>query len=201
MKARATRRQKDRGDAVPRESPDMAASPWPGTGGEPGSLPGFPGSEGPPRNAAYALQSPAYFQPPGGTTIRLQGRRNAQVLADGELILATQTLQGGNLGALRIVNVGITNLLLTSNIVFRIKIAGAPVEGWTWSPFAQAIAVMLQEFPPESTLIEIPEGAKVDLTSTVLDAGAYDIDMMAQGWRYGRALRDDFDNAWRAGVR
>lgn len=201
MKKRHTRRQLERGDAIPRSTPDMRASPWPGRGGGPGSLPGFPADQGPPRAAAYALQAPTFFQPPGASTIRLQGRQDAQVLADGELILATQGLQGGNLGALRIINVGVTNLLATSEIVFRVRIAGAIVEGWQWEPFAQAIAVFLQEFPPESTLIEIPEGAKFDLTSEVLDAGVYDIDMMAQGWRYGRALRDDFDDAWRAGAR
>ena len=199
--ARRTRRQLERGDAIPRSAPDMRATPWPGYGGEPGGMPGFPDSEGPPRAAAYALQAPTYFQPPGAVTLRLQGRQNAQVLAGGETTLATLQLQGGNLGAIRIVNVGVTNLLATSNIVFRVKVAGATVPGWRWSPFGQAIAVLQQEFPPESTLIVLPEGTKLDLTSSVLDAGTYDIDMMAQGWQYGRALRDDFDDAWRAGAR
>ncbi len=195
-----TDRQRERGDSVPRPAPDFAASPWPGRGFTK-SAPGFADGEVPPRAAAYALQPPAYFQPPGATTLRLQGRQTGQNLASGELQLATFDLSGGNVGALRIVNVGVTNLLATSNIVFRIKVGGATVEGWQWSPFAQGVAVFLQEFPPESTYIEVPDGAKIALTSQVLDAGTYDVDFMAQGWRYGRRLRDEFENAWRAGVR
>ena len=188
-------------DAIPRESPDMAATPHLGVGGEPGGLPGFPDSLGPPRTMGYALQSPQYFQPPAAITLRLQGRQNAQVAADGEVVLAALSLQGGNVGVLRIVNVGVTNLLATSAIIFRVKVSGATVQGWQWSPFAQAVAVLQQEFPPESTLIELPEGARVELVSEVTDAGVYDVDMMAQGWRYGRGLRDDFEDAWRAGAR
>lgn len=172
----------------------------PGGTASPG-LPGFPDGQGPPRGAAYALQPPTYFQPPSGTTIRIQGRQTAQLLADGELILATVELQRGSVGALRIINVGVSNLLATSLIIFRVKVAGATVPGWEWSPFAQAVAVFQQEFPPESTKIDLPEGTKVDLTAEVTDAGVYDIDMMAQGWSYGRGLRDDYDSAWRAGAR
>lgn len=201
--ARRTRRQLERGDAIPRTSPDMAASPMPGGGGKPGGMPGFPEDQGPPRQAAYALQSPIYFQPPGAVTLRLQGRSAAQVTGDGEVTIATAKLRGGNLGVLRILNVGVTNLLGTSLITFRVRVAGSTVEGWSWSPFAQTVAVFQQEFPPESTLIELPEGAEVQLTAQIAaaDAGVYDLDMMAQGWRYGRALRDDYDAAWRAGVR
>ncbi len=196
-----TRRQAERSDAIPRSDAESASGPWPGKGGGPGGLPGFPDTEGPPRLATYALQPPSYFQPPGASTIRLQGRQDAQVLADGEVELARLELQGGNLAALRIVNLGITNLLVTSDITLRVKVAGSTVEGWEWQPFAQAVAVFQQEFPPESTLIEVAEGALISLTSEVADLGTYDIDLMAQGWRYGRELRDDFDRAWRAGAR
>lgn len=205
-KARHTARQRWRGDAVPRVTPDMEASPWPGRGGPPGALPGgrdmpgFPAQAGPARAAAYALQNPAYFQPPSASTIRLQGRQSGQTSAAGEVVLATSQLQGGNLGVLRIVNAGVANLLASSVIIFRIRVAGTAVEGWQFSPFAVPVAVYQQEFPPESTLILIPEGAAFSLTSVVQDAGVYNIDMMVQGWRYGRELRDDFDNAWRAGV-
>lgn len=194
-----TRRQRLRGDAIPRSAPDMRAGVWPGFGGKPGGLPGFPDGATP-RAAAYALQAPNYFQPPGAITLRIQGRQTAQVLADGEVTLATVQLNNGQLGVLRIVNVGVTNLLATSAITFRIKVGSANVPGWTLSPFAQSIAVFQQEFPPESTLIELPTNSRLAITSQVADGGVYDVDMMVQGWQYGRAQRDDFEQAWRAGA-
>ena len=179
----------------------MAASPWPGRGGGPGGLPGMPSETGRvPRMAAYALQSPTYFQPPGAPTLRLQGKRAIQTIADGEVEVASFQLQGGDLGVLRIVNLAVVGLLATSDIFFRIKQGGAIVEGWVLQPFAAPVAVFQQEFPPESTLIELPEGVKVALTTEVRDAGTYDLDFMAQGWRYGRELRDDYQRAWRAGA-
>ena len=195
-----TKRQRDRGDAIPRPTPDMAASPWPGRGGGPGGLPGFPEGRGVPRMASYALQSPTYFQPPGAPTLRLQGRGTAQALAAGEVQLATFQLQGGDLAVLRIINVGVVGLLATSDIVFRVKQGGQVVEGWEIRPFAAPIAVLQQEFPPESTLIELPEGVKIALTVQVNDLGTYDLDFMAQGWRYGREVRDDYQRAWRSGA-
>lgn len=195
-----TKRQRDRGDAIPRPTPDMAASPWPGKGGGPGGLPGFPEGRGVPRMASYALQPPTYFQPPGAPTLRLQGRGTAQVLADGVVELAVFDLQGGELGVLRIVNLAIVGLLGTSDIVFRIVVGGQTVTGWELRPFAAPVAVFQQEFPPESTLIELPEGVKVALTVEVIDAGTYDLDMMVQGWRYGREMRDDYERAWRSGA-
>lgn len=197
-----TKRQRDRGDAIPRPTPDMAAAPWPGRGGGPGGLPGMPDpGGGVPRMATYALQPPTYFQPPGAPTLRIQGRGSAQTAALGAVELASFRLQGGELGVLRIVNVAVVDLLSSSDIVFRIVVGGQTVEGWEIRPFAAPIAVLQQEFPPESTLIELPEAVKVALTAEVVDAGTYDLDFMVQGWRYGRELRDDYERAWRAGAR
>lgn len=195
-----TKRQRDRGDAIPRPTPDMAASPWPGRGGGPGGLPGFPEGKGVPRMASYALQPPTFAKPPGAPTLRVQGRANAATVADGEQQLDFFQLQGGELGVLRIVNVAVVGLLNTSEILFRIKVGGQTVEGWVIEPFAAPVAVFQQEFPPESTTIELPEGVKVALTVEVMDAGTYDLDMMAQGWRYGREVRDDYERAWRSGA-
>lgn len=196
-----TPRQRDRGDAIPRPTPDMASAPWPGRGGGPGSLPGFGGSDGKaPRMASYALQPPTYFQPPGAPTLRLQGRQNAQTVADGMVELAAFELQGGELGVLRILNLAVVGLLNTSDIVFRVVVGGQTVQGWELRPFPAPVAVFQQEFPPESTLIELQEGVKIALTSEVVDGGTYDLDFMAQGWRYGRELRDDYQRAWRAGA-
>lgn len=196
-----TARQRLRGDAIPRNTPDMAASPWPGRGGGPGNLPGMPDARGGvPRMASYALQPPTYFQPPGAPTLRLQGRSDAQTVASGIVELASADLSGGELGVLRIINIAVVGLLNTSDIVFRIMTGGQTVQGWEIRPFAAPVAVFQQEFPPESTLIELQEGIKVALTAEVVDAGTYDLDMMAQGWRYGRELRDDYVKAWRTGA-
>jgi hypothetical protein len=155
---------------------------------------------GVPRMASYALQPPTYFQPPGAPTIRIQGRSDAQTVADGIVQLAFADLSGGELGVLRILNIAVVGLLNTSDIVFRVVTGGQTVQGWEIRPFAAPVAVFQQEFPPESTLIELQEGIKVALTVEVRDAGTYDLDMMAQGWRYGRELRDDYVKAWRTGA-
>lgn len=186
-------------DIRPRRSPDVESRPFPGEGAGAGM--GDPGRRGAPPAAVWQLPAPTYFQPPGGQTLRLQGRQDLQVLADGEVTLARRQLQGGEVGVIRIINTGITNLLATSDITFRIKVAGAVVGGWQWQPFAVALAAFAQEFPPESTLIEISEASLISITAEVADAGAYNIDMMIQGWTYGTALRTDFDNAWRRGIR
>ncbi len=150
--------------------------------------------------SSYALQPPTYFQPPGSPTIRLQGRSDAQVAGDGTVELASAQLQGGELGVLRIINIAVLNLLSSSEIMFRIVTGGQIVQGWEIQPFGAPVAVFQQEFPPESTLIELQEGIKVALTVEVKDGGTYDLDMLAQGWRYGRELRDDYVKAWRAGA-
>lgn len=211
---RHTARQLSRSAAVPRKDPHVASAPYasegagaavlamPGSGGAPLRTP----SEGEPfggrrlPSASYSLTSPLYFQPPNSQTIRLQGRGSAQDAAANEVELAFQQLTQGNVGVLRVVNYGVNGLLGTSNIVFRVKVAGSTVPGWQFSPFAAPIAVFQFEFPPDLVMIEVPEAARISLTAEVIDAGTYDIDFSVQGWRYGRAIRDDFNRAWRAGI-
>lgn len=201
---RHTRRQLERDDAVPRGSPDMAAQPWaeraPGAPVGRSAGPGLPAPQRPIPTASYALQPPDFFQPPGGSTIRVQGSQLAQDATFGEVTLAAGQLLRGAVGILRIINVGVSNLLSTSAIVFRVRVASAIVDGWEWSPFPQPVAVFQQEFPPESTMIYLPEAVDFALTAQVNDAGTYDVAGMVQGWRYGQELRDNFERAWRRAV-
>lgn len=160
-------------------------------------MPGLPVPEVEAHDAVFQIQDPRYFQPPTGQTIRLQGNSPAQNAAAGEVELASVQLQGGTMGVFRIVQASVTNLLATSNIIFRIKVGGHTVEGWEFSPFPVPAAVFALEFPPDSTLIELGVNTRASITGTVLDAGLYDLAAMVQGWRFGREVMDEFLDAYR----
>lgn len=169
----------------------------PGAPGAPaGGFPPPPGMGG--SSATYALPPPTVHPPPQANQFRVQGINAAQVLADLEVTLATFNLPAGNVGVIRLIEFDVNSLLLTSIIDFRIRINGMIPTGWTWRPFPTAAAFFAKEFPPESVLINVVEGARVDLTAQVLDAGTYTLGGDLQGWFYPLPLSVAYENAWRA---
>lgn len=166
--------------------------------------PGRPGGNGPPppagggTQAIYSLPPPTVHPPPHANQFRAQGINAGQALADGEVTLGTFTLPNGMVGVIRLVEFDVNSLLLTSIIDFRIRVGGMIPTGWTWRPFATAAAFFAKEFPPESVLVNIPEGATVDVTARVLDAGTYTVGGDLQGWFYPLPLGLAYENAWRS---
>lgn len=184
----------------PPRSPDVAAQPWPSSG--PGSMRplGEAGEAGQAaaRRAVYALPPPTEAPAPGASYFRVQGRNAAQLAAAGEVVLDAFQLPTGQLGAIRIVEFDINGILISSNIIFRIRVDGLIPPGWQWSPFPTGAAFFAKEFPPESTYIRVSETALIQVTAEVIDAGTYDLGADLQGWHYGAELRDGYEAAWAA---
>jgi len=175
----------------PARAPDVGARPWSD------EAPGTPGGQAA-RRAVYALPPPTESPAPGATYFRLQGRNAGQAVAAGEVTLAAVELATGQVGIIRIAEFDVNGLLVSSNIVFRIRVDGSVPPGWEWTPFATAAAFFAKEFPPQYTYIRMPEGAQVEVTAEVLDAGTYDVGADVGGWQYGAELRDGYEAAWMA---
>lgn len=165
---------------------------------------GGPGGEGAPPDggdgprAIYSLPPPTVHPPPHANQFRAQGINAGQVLADEEVTLGTFTLPTGMVGVIRLIEFDVNSLLLTSIIDFRIRVGGMIPTGWTWRPFATVAAFFAKEFPPESVLINVPEGATVNVTAEILDAGTYTVGGDLQGWFYPLPLGLAYENAWRS---
>jgi hypothetical protein len=101
-------------------------------------------------------------------------------------------------GIIRIAEFDVNGLLVSSNITFRIRVNGSIPPGWEWTPFATAAAFFAKEFPPNYTYIRVEEGAQVEVTAQVFDAGTYDVGADVGGWFYGSELRDGYEAAWMA---
>jgi hypothetical protein len=179
-----------RGRGPPR-SPDVGARPWPD------DVPGTPGGQAA-RRAVYALPPPTQAPAPGATYFRLQGRNAGQVVAAGEVTLSAFQLPTGQVGIIRIAEFDVNGLLGSSTITFRIRVNGSIPPGWEWTPFATAAAFFAKEFSPDYTYIRIEEGAQVEVTAEVFDAGTYDVGADVGGWFYGSELRDGYEAAWMA---
>lgn len=150
------------------------------------------------RRAVYALPPPTEAPAPGATYFRVQGRSTVQLAAAGEVTIDEHRLPTGQLGVIRIVEFDINGLLISSDIVFRIRVDGSIPPGWEWRPFSTGAAFFAKEFPPESTYIRVPETSLVQVTVQVFDAGTYDLGCDLQGWQYGAELRDGYESAWAA---
>lgn len=180
---------------------DIAARPV----GPDGDVPGQNlilgrGPGGAPEAAAlrsrYMILPPTYFQPPSGKQFRAQGSAPALVLASGETVLGSFRVPVGNVGVIRQVTFSANQLFATTNIVFRVKIDGLIPEGWTWKPFPSAVAFFTFSSDVESTIIDVPEGALVEVTAQVLDAAAYTLGGDVFGWFYSVSIRDGYAAAW-----
>lgn len=182
----------------PGPDPGEAAAPW--KRDEAGASLGAdsPAGGAAARRAVYALPPPTESPAPGATYFRLQGRSAGQVLAGAEVELAAFQMPTGQVGVIRIAEFDINGLLLTSDIVFRVRIDGSIPIGWEWSPFATGAAFFAKEFPPEMTYIRIPETGLAQVTAEVRDAGTYDLGADLVGWHYGAELRDGYESAWMA---
>lgn len=189
------------GNRLPHRQPDGTLRVW--RTQDPGGNPWAPGqgapdaeSQAPGRAVVHSLLSPRYYPPPGAGTIRALGRNAGQVLADGEVELATSELLEGNVGVIRVATFSVNGLLVSSDITFRIRVGGELIEGWEWSPFPSAVSAFVKEFPPDVTLIELGDAVTVAVTAEVDDVGTYDLGADLQGWYYARELRDSFDRVW-----
>ncbi len=92
-----------------------------------------------------------------------------------------------NVAVIREINLNVNNLLTTSNIVFRLLFNSGPVEGYDdMRVFPRAASSVSIAFPAESTIIHVPEGARISLAVEILDAGSYQLGASHRGWFYSK---------------
>ena len=186
---------------LPTTPADIRAKPLPsgaspGPGGSASYPPGTPGASA--AAAIYSLPPPTDRAPPNAQQFRVQGFNLLQAAAALEVTLGTFTIPAGNVGIIRLVEFDVNGLLLTSLLDFRIRINDAIPIGWAWRPFPTAAAFFAKEFPPETVWINVDEGATVNVTGQVTDAGTYDLGADLLGWFYPLRVAEAYEAAYRA---
>jgi hypothetical protein len=93
-------------------------------------------------------------------------------------------------GVVREFSAEINDLLPTSNVTWALRVAGAPVPGWTYRqfPFSSPHVTITLISLADRVWVEIPGGSTVDVLITVVDATAYFIGAMVAGWTYPQDL-------------
>lgn len=97
-----------------------------------------------------------------------------------------------NVLVIRELNFNINNMLITTDVTFRLLVNGASIEGYVVKLFPRAAASVSVAFPSDSTVIHIPEAAEVSITVQVGDAGAYQVGASWRGWFYSKDTHERF---------
>ena len=148
--------------------------------------------------AGLNISSPYEVRPPQGTDFLTRGYQ-AGVAAGAAVVLPGSQYQipDGEVGVIRSISLVINNLLLTSNIIFRIRADGSPLSGWgALQPIPGAVAYWATVYGPEETFIRLPDRATVDVEVQVFDAAVYDLGAALKGWHFSKGLADAADRAW-----
>lgn len=87
----------------------------------------------------------------------------------------------------REVTLVINNLLTTSLITFALRFNQGPVPGFDnmFVPPRAAASVSIS-YPPQSTLVRVPDGSSIDIAAVIADAGAYQMTANFRGWWYAK---------------
>lgn len=85
----------------------------------------------------------------------------------------------------REVTLVVNNLLTTSLITFSLRFNQGPVPGFDnmFVPPRAAASVSIS-YPPQSTLVRVPDGSSIDIAVVIADAGAYQLTANFRGWWY-----------------
>ena len=144
-----------------------------------------------------SLMVPPPWMFPPGDAARYIFREEDQTLAAGPV---AQTEMAGsvfqiptqNVAVIRELNFTINNMLITTDITFRLLFNGAAVEGNIFKIFPRAASSVSIAFPAESTVIHVPESVRVAITVQVGDAGAYQVGCSWRGWFYSKDIHNRF---------
>ena len=144
-----------------------------------------------------ALMVPPPWMYPPGDAARYIFREEDTTLAAGPVVqteLAGSVFQipAQNVAVIRELNFSVNNMLITSDITFRVTFNQAPVEGYTFKLFPRAAASVSVAFPAESTVLHVPEAVRVAITVQVGDAGAYQVGCSWRGWFHSKDIHNRF---------
>ena len=155
-----------------------------------------PGPVKPPLTAVANIPAPEIYPWPGAQDFAAEGFQTGINLASGEVTLATLVVPTQNVAVVRDLTVIVNTMLATTDARFRFRINDGVVQGYDYRPFPRPAASLEASFPPESTLIRIPEGATITYTAVILDAGTYDIGAYFHGWFWSKVTNDRFAQQW-----
>jgi len=94
-----------------------------------------------------------------------------------------------NVGVVRSVTLGVNNMLVSTNVIFRLRFDQVPVTGWERLViFPRAATSVVESFGPDETYELTDEGSLVDIEVQVVDAGTYQIGVGLSGWYYSKRL-------------
>lgn len=104
----------------------------------------------------------------------------------------TFTLPPGHAGYIREISLLVNNLLLTSDIRFRLLIGGGSVEGWDNIQMPQA-GMAQYIYTPDNCYIPVPSGSVIGMAAVIGDAVTYNLSFTIRGWHYD----ESYDDAWK----
>lgn len=134
------------------------------------------------------LQDPRMVKPENGSDFIVTGSVNlAGVTPAGTFVqVATFDLPSGARGIIRDGSISVAGTITTAtDVVFRVVVSGGVVPGWDQLSWAgRAASALDQGFAPESTYIDVPESANIEIQARVNDAGTYDCFAFFHGWSW-----------------
>lgn len=166
------------------EAPQAGAIP----GGRPPPAVPFTAGDMVPAGMPPAYVDPRQVRPPDASDFIMVGNVNVAgpTPASTFVQVAQFTLPSGARGIIRDGSLSVAGTItLGTDVVFRLVVSGGVVPGWdnlTWA--GRNAAALDQGFLPESTWIDVPESATVEVQVRVNDAGTYNCFATFHGWSW-----------------
>jgi len=135
----------------------------------------------------YAVPPPWEVRPLGASDFQRAGTQAAVDAASSPLVLpgSAFTVPAANVAWIRSVTFLVNGLLTTSDIVFRVRENGVPIEGWDEvAVLPRSAGSVALSFPPEETYVKILESRRIDVQAEVRDGGTYQLSAQYHGWFY-----------------
>ncbi len=94
-----------------------------------------------------------------------------------------------NVGVIREINLNINDMVAATVVTWSLRFNDGPVQGFdNLTLFPRIAASVSATFPPESTLINAPDGAKIDIQITLVSATSHLIGATFRGWFYSKEV-------------
>lgn len=145
----------------------------------------------PPMGSTRQVVPPHVYRPPGAidfVTEFQQTGRNAGNTPAVPAALST-AVPPNNVAFLRSITLACNNMLTSTDLRFRFRQNGAPIQGWgQLTMFPRAAASVTITYGPEEVLIPIGDGATISVEWEVLDGGTYQLGVNYHGWWLSKEL-------------
>lgn len=132
------------------------------------------------------LLPPGFYPPYGSQNWMLAGNQSmpgAGVTTKFSGVGASFQVPDGFSGYVTELQVVVNNLLVTSDITFRLLFDDGAVSGFDKMLMPQA-GMAVYVWGPDKTYIPVPDGTKIEVSVSIVDAGPYLLSILARGWFY-----------------